>query len=380
VSECAEEPGGGGKLTILHLVANRWWTGSADPVIRLAQGLEQRGHRVLVGLVPGDRFEAKAREAGFEPVAGLGLDVRSGPARVLRDLLRIRRLVREEGVTVVHAHHSHDHWLGALGRGRAALVRTFHHRRAVRDDAPSRALYRRTDAIIAVSGAIAARCADGALAAGRVVRVDGVVDTARFAAASGGAGLRAELGLGAGPVVGCVARLAPARGHELLIGAFARLLADRPRARLVLAGKGEARVALEALVARRGLAGQVIFAGYRDGDLPALLDALDVFTLMDAGSDETCRAALEAMAAGRPVVAPRVGALPDAIEHGVTGLLVERATEEAMAAALAVLLDDPPRARAMGAAARGQALERFTPARHAAATERVYETARARRR
>ena len=68
-----------------------------------------------------------------------------------------------------------------------------------------------------------------------------------------------------------------------------------------------------------GLEREVIFTGYRDGDLPAVLQALDTFVLMGAGSDESCRAALEAMAAGRPVVARRVGALPDAVAHGETG-------------------------------------------------------------
>jgi hypothetical protein len=58
-------------LTVLHLVANRWWTGSAEPVIRLLTGLRARRHRVLLGLIAGDRFEQKAREAGLEPLAGL---------------------------------------------------------------------------------------------------------------------------------------------------------------------------------------------------------------------------------------------------------------------------------------------------------------------
>ena len=57
-------------ITVLHLVANRWWTGSAEPVIRLLLGLRARGHRVLLGLIPGDRFEQKAREAGLEPRGG----------------------------------------------------------------------------------------------------------------------------------------------------------------------------------------------------------------------------------------------------------------------------------------------------------------------
>ena len=75
-------------LTVLHLVANRWWTGSADPVIRLVQGLRARGHRVRLGLIPGDRFEAKAREAGIEPIPGLSLEARVDPRGLVRDVRR----------------------------------------------------------------------------------------------------------------------------------------------------------------------------------------------------------------------------------------------------------------------------------------------------
>jgi glycosyltransferase involved in cell wall biosynthesis len=364
-------------LTVLHLVANRWWTGSADPVIRLAKGLEGRGHRVLLGLIPGDRFEAKAREAGIEPVAGLSLDVRFAPWRLFRDLSRLRALVRREGVDVIHAHHSHDHWLGWLAAGGAALVRTFHNARAVRGRWPERALYRRTHALIAVSRAIEERCQRQGLAP--LYRVDGVVDVARFAVPGSGEAVRKEFALGAGPVLGSVARLAPNRGHELLIRGFRSLLGEYPEARLLLIGKGEARPQLEALVRALGLERRVVFTGYRDADLPAVLAALDVFVLMGAGSDESCRAALEAMAAGRPVVARRVGALPEAVLHGISGLLVDDEEPESVAAALRDLLKDPARARALGEAGRRRALEHFTPERHAARVEAIYRDALERR-
>ena len=65
-----------GTLVVLQLVANRWWTGSADPVIQLSRGLEARGHRVLLGLIPGGRFEEKAREAGLQPLPGLSLEAK----------------------------------------------------------------------------------------------------------------------------------------------------------------------------------------------------------------------------------------------------------------------------------------------------------------
>src|SRR5207244_115972 len=105
---------------------------------------------------------------------------------------------------------------------------------------------------------------------------------------------------------------------------------------------------LEQLVAELGLDKRVIFTGYRDRDLPQVLAAADCFALMAAGSDESCRAALEAMAAGRPVVARRVGALPETVLDGKTGRLIDDDRPESVAAALAELLGDPGRARARG--------------------------------
>ena len=358
-------------LTVLHLVANRWWTGSAEPVIRLLSGLRARGHRVLLGLITGDRFEQKAREAGLEPLPGLSLEVGGNPVHAAGDLRRVRQAVRAEGVDVVHVHHSHDHWLGWLGRGPAGLVRTFHNARAVRLHGVSPWLYRRTDALIAVSREIEERGQRAGIPPARLARVDGVVDLQRFEDGDGAA-IRKEFDLGSAPVLGCVARLAPRRGHELLIRGFQQLLPDYPQARLLLVGKGEARTRLETLVGDLGLAREVLFAGYRDADLPAVLQALDAFALMGAGSDESCRAALEAMAAGRPVVGRRVGALPETIVHGVTGLLVDDDHPESVAAALRALLAQPERAAAMGRAGRERAQALFGPDAHAAQVERIY--------
>ena len=367
----------GRPLTVLHLVANRWWTGSAEPVIRLLTGLRARGHRVLLGLIAGDRFEQKAREAGLEPLRGLSLEARGNPLQSVADLHRVRAIMRAEGVDVIHTHHSHDHWLGWLARGGgpAALVRTFHNARAVRLAWPSTALYRRTEALLTVSREIEERGRRAGIPADRLARVDGVVDLARFETGDGGAAIRKEFDLGGAPVLGCVARLAPRRGHELLIRGFRLLLADYPGARLLLVGKGEARADLEALVGQLGLARQVLFTGYRDVDLPGVLQALDAFALMGAGSDESCRAALEAMAAGRPVVGRRVGALPETVVHGVTGLLVDDDRPDSVAAALRALIAEPERAAAMGRAGRERARALYGSDAHAARVEAVYEGA-----
>jgi glycosyltransferase involved in cell wall biosynthesis len=362
------------RLTLLQLATNRWWTGSADPVIRLGAGLQARGHRVLLGIVPGDRFEAKAREAGLEVLEGLALDTGLAPRRALADLRRLAAVVAREAVDVVHAHHSHDHWLALAVRGRHGrppLVRTFHNARAVKGDPAARWLYRRTAAVLAVSRQIQARCREVGIAPARVTWLPGVADLARFGAPADPAPIRAEFALGAAPVVACVARFAPGRGHELLLAGFRLAVAKVPDARLLLVGKGERRQHLEALVAELGLGDRVVFTGYRDRDLPAVLAAADGFALMAAGSDDSCRAALEAMAAGRPVVARRVGALPETVVHGETGLLVDD-DPDGVAAALAAVLGDRARAAAMGAAGRRRAADVFGLDRALDTLERVY--------
>jgi len=368
----------GRPLRVLHLAANRWWTGSADPIIQLVGGLRARGHHVLLAVTPGDRFEAKAREAGLPLIDGLSLRARAAPLPLARDIRRLRALVAAESIDLVHAHHSHDHWLSLAIRprrpaGRRALVaRTFHNARSVKGSLLARPLHRTTAAVFAVSRQIEARCLAVGMPAERVTWIPGTADLSRFGSAGDGRAIRQEFKLGGAPVVVSVARFAANRGHELLLAGFERVLARLPEARLLLVGKGERRGRLEHLVTEKSLGHRVIFTGYRDHDLPAVLAAADCFALMAAGSDESCRAALEAMAAGRPVVARHVGALPETVVDGQTGLLIGDASPEALAGALAAILGDPARARAMGTAGRQRAMVEFSPERSVTIVEAVY--------
>jgi len=281
-------------------------------------------------------------------------------------------------VDVVHTHHSHDHWLAMLTRpkrelgGRPPVVRTFHNLRSVKRDRLASTLYRRTAAVFAVSRQIESRCREAGIAPERIFWIPGTVDLRRFTADADPTPIREEFALGDAPVVVSVARLATNRGHELLLAGVRLLIRRLPRARLLLVGKGETRRHLEQLVTELDLGKHVTFAGYRDADLPAVLAAADCFALMAAGSDESCRAALEAMAAGRPVIARRVGALPETVVHGETGFLIDDDQPESVAHALGAILEDPERGAAMGRAGRARAEECFSAERSVDTVERVY--------
>jgi glycosyltransferase involved in cell wall biosynthesis len=360
-------------LRILHVVANRWWTGSADPALDLARALGERGHAVWFACARGDVLETHVREAGVPLVDGLSLERTARPWQLIGDISTLRRSLRELRIDLVHAHQTHDHWLAALARcGMAVrLVRTVHHRRAAHSGPAARWLLRETDALIAVSAGIAGRLRAGGVPAARVSVVPGAVDVKRFAPDADGEAVRRELGLGDAPVAGCVARMVPGRGHDVLLRAAARLRQRLPAARLVLVGRGEHRAALEALVRELGLSSTVVFAGYRGPDLPAVLAALDCAVLLGVGSEESCRAVLEAMAVGRAVVAAPVGAVPEIVVDGETGWLVEP-EPDAVAARLEAVLRDRAAARRLGGAARRRVETLFTPSRRAALVEAVY--------
>ena len=359
-------------LRILHVVANRWWTGTADPALDLARALRARGHAVWFGCVRGDVLETYVRAAGVPLVEGLSLERTARPWRLAAQIGTLRRTLRELEIDVVHAHQTHDHWLAALARRgtRARLVRTLHHRRAVHAGPAARWLLGRTDALIASSEGIADRLR-AVKAGARVTVVPGAVDAERFSLEVSGAAVRIELGLADAPAAGCVARMVPGRGHDILLRAAARLRDRLPEARVVLVGRGEGRPGLERLVRELGLGTTVVFAGYRGADLPAVLAALDCVVFLGMGSEESCRAVLEAMAAGRPVVAAPVGAVPEMVVDGETGWLVE-AAPDAVAATLEAALRDRGRARQLGAAGRRRVEAHFTPPRRAALVEAVY--------
>jgi L-malate glycosyltransferase len=129
-----------------------------------------------------------------------------------------------------------------------------------------------------------------------------------------------------------------------------------------------------------GLTEAAIFTGYREDDLPEVLAALDVFVLLAPGSEGSCRAVLEAMAVGKPVVAARVGALQEIVLDGETGLLIEPHAPIALAHAISRLLRAPEQARQMGLRGR-QRIERvFSRERQVDTVLRLYRQLHAARR
>jgi glycosyltransferase involved in cell wall biosynthesis len=176
------------------------------------------------------------------------------------------------------------------------------------------------------------------------------------------------------PFVGMIARLDPVKGHGTLIDAAQILKPAVPGLRVMCAGEGQLLERLRWQLDPIGMAGTVRFLG-RVEDKWAFLSGCRLGVVASTGSEAVSRAALEWMAAGRPLIASRVGGLPDIVEDGVTGLLVPPADPAALAAAIKSLLDEPERAELMGRAARERWEENFSLPPFQRRTMEVYEEA-----
>lgn len=333
-----------------------------------------------------DALITQAGRRGVEPLQQFALNRRPRGWDVVLDLIRLRRFLSTEGIEVLHVHRSHDHIVGGLaaglGRGRVPIVRTSHVGDPLDAHPGNRWLLRHaTDALITLTEAArAGNVARFALDPQRVAVVPGAVDLARFDPGRVQRTLRADLGLRNGQVAfGIVARVQRHRRFDTLLRAFAQAVRQAPDIRLVIVGRGTyiREVAMEP-AARLGLQDRVIFAGYHREDYLELLASVDVALLLVPGSDGSCRAVLEAMALEKPVIAARRGALPEIVEDGVSGMVLED-TPERLADAILRLAGDPGLRRRLGEAARARAVARFGLAAQAAAVEACYEQVISRR-
>jgi glycosyltransferase involved in cell wall biosynthesis len=182
---------------------------------------------------------------------------------------------------------------------------------------------------------------------------------------------RTALGLPADAlVIGFIGRLVPIKQPLGLIEAFAQLSASHRTAVLLVVGDGELRPTVSRDVKRRGLRERVVFAGWRD-DLPKVYAAVDIVALTSR-NEGTPVALIEAMAAGRPVVATDVGGVADVVEHGTSGLLVPSGDMRALADALARLAGDANERRRLGQNGRSHTLARYRADRLADDLDRLY--------
>jgi L-malate glycosyltransferase len=226
-----------------------------------------------------------------------------------------------------------------------------------------RQAYRCAHAVVANSNSAAVQLASEGVPADRIKVIPNGVDLERFASRRP-----------ARPIstIVTVANLRREKAHEVLLTAAARLLVRHPRLRFVIAGDGPRMTELRDLARALEIASHVTFLGHCE-DVPALLAEADVFVL-PSRSEAFPNGAIEAMAAGLPVVASAVGGLMELIDDGVTGMLVRPDDPASLAHALEALIGAPAHAAELGANARDNVTRRYSFDRMVRAFEDLYLT------
>lgn len=371
-------------LNILHLVSSERWTGVADPVVSLCEHQQSLGHTVLLGCVCGQSFERRAKERGITVYNKLHLNRRLNPIHIISDIRSIRNLIREKNIDILHTHLINDNWLAGISliglAKQPLLVRTMHKSVSPYNDPLHRILFRkRTNLIITISEQDKENVKNILnLNDTRITCVYGGVDTEMFKPENDGSEFRKELAVPENAfLVGIIARINKKRGHNTFINSIPLVLKENPNIYFTIIGKGEYKKELRKKIDSfsEEIRNHIIMAGYRNRDLTKSVAGLDISVFLGLGSEGSCRAILEAMASGKPVIAARLGVVPETIADRKSGIIIEPNNHEQLAGAILELASNPQRLKEMGQYSRQIILNKFSNRRRAIDTIDAYQNA-----
>src|SRR5436309_7867209 len=365
------------RVRLLFVNANRSQSfgGVERWMIDAASGLAARGHAAALLGRPGTPWLEAAARAGVR----VRPDIRGAWAQ---RVLRVGAAMRAEEADVVIVKGKKAARMAAFGRVTGARGRVVFFLGASQQLESPRSIVLSTGgavdaAIVVAHGAARWYAAEGFGPPEKMHVLWKGVQLARFARARAEAARkRAELGLGPDELaVGTVGRLAWQKGIDDLLEAVRRVRPGLPRARFFVVGGGRDAEAVAAAATAPELGGAVTLLGPRD-DVPELLAAMDV-VVQSSRREAMAQTTLEAMAGGRPVVSTTTVGADEAIEDGVSGLLVPVGDAAAPADGILALAEDPARRAALGSAARARIAEHFTSARMLDRCEAILQAIRA---
>ena len=333
-------------LNVLHVDTERGWRGGERQALWLARELANRGHASIVAARAGEPLALRAAEAEL-PV------VECGPASEVdvRAAWRLRRVIRDRRIDVVHAHTAHAVAVAALATLRLDVPLVVSRRVdfRLRDNVGTRWKYGRASVIIAISHAVARVLEASGVDADRIRVVPDGVDIHRGVRPASRETLAS---LGVRPDAPLVVQVSQLVGHKdpvNFVGSVARAREGVPSIQALLVGDGPLRADVEREIRALGLEDTLHLAGYRT-DADALLAAAQIACL-SSREEGMGSVLLDALAFGLPVAATRAGGIPEVIIDGENGLLAEQSNPLALGDAIATLIaDDALRARMSGRA------------------------------
>jgi glycosyltransferase involved in cell wall biosynthesis len=347
---------------ILHLISSGGFYGAESMLITLLESLRQTGCRCVLGVF---RNTQKMNLEVAERAAAAGVEVELIPCTGRLDwgaVRCIREILGRYGVDLLHTHGYKADLYGFLA-ARASdvpVMATCHNwtkdtRTVQAYSLLDRFVLRRFRAVTAVSSTVAELLIEAGISLDRIRVIHNGIGTEKCCSPQE---MPEILANGHGPVIGMVGRLVPQKGFLDVLACGPEILSFKPDTRFVITGEGPQRAELEQAACNAGISHSVVFTGAR-ADIQCFYAAMDIFVLpsLNEGMPMTV---LEAMAAGKPVVASRVGAVPQIVCDGESGILVQPGNRRELKDALVGLLKAPARAIQMGERGRKRVIQEYS--------------------
>jgi glycosyltransferase involved in cell wall biosynthesis len=355
---------------ILHIDTERTWRGGEAQVFSLCHGLSGMGFRQVAAIQPGAPLGQSLRDIGIETVE---LPMRG--ELHLRAAFQLSEICRKKNIHLAHTHDAHAHALGWLATMRPPRIPVVVTRRVdfpVGGNLFSLLKYKSKRVFfIAISHGVKKVLMEGGVPEERIEVVHSGVDPGRFLGKCDGTAFKRKYGIGKDQIViGNVAALSDHKGHVYLIDAVPRVLQKFPNARFFIIGQGELLPLLEARIEKLGLKGKVTLTGYIK-EVEEAFRAMDLFVL-SSHLEGLCTSVLDAMLMRVPVVATRTGGIPDVVEDGANGYLVEPKNPESLAQGIIRLLEDRKAQERFVNTGYERVIKHFTKEKMVSGTAAVY--------
>jgi glycosyltransferase involved in cell wall biosynthesis len=299
----------------------------------------------------------------------------------LRTVRQLRTYLKNNKIQIVntHGYKSNFYARAATLGSHIAIVATCHPwilttRRGRRYATIDRYLLRSFNHVVAVSSTVVSDLLASGIPSSKITLIPNGIDFNRFTSRDEAFGPQNALNLPEDKtIIGSVGRLDPEKGHFVLLQAAQNIIRACPDVHFVIAGTGSLENSLRDQIKALDLTEYVTLAGFVQ-DMTRFLQAIDLFTLPSL-TEGMPMAVLEALAANKPVVATRVGDIPDLIEHQVSGMLVQPNNAHQLQSALLELIRSPDKARKMAQRAYKKTRNRYSAQHMAAQYQQLYRTA-----
>ncbi len=364
------EKGTDKKFTILHTEWSEGWGGQEIRILLEMKEHRKEGHTLYLLCPSRTKLAEEAGKAGIE-VIPYKIRTPWNPGSIRK----LKEVIRELRVEVLHTHSSVDSWAGGLA-GRWAkvpvLVRTRHISVRVKRPWLNR-IYYLPDAIITTGEHIRRELLQThKIPAERIVSIPTGADVGRFHPVPPDLEFKKRMGLPIdSPVITLVAVLRAQKRHELVIAAAAEVIKVFPQARFLFVGDGPGRNRVEQEIKNARLESQIFMTGYQE-DIPAILSFTDVGIIASV-AEGIPQFLFQTMAMGKPVVATEVGGIPEIVTSGVNGVLIPPEDPAALGKAMLQVLGDPESARRLGEEGRRLVEREYTVEKMAEKVYRVYK-------